>query len=232
MVKSAVTAFGVADDDDSLKEFWWHADSIPERSSHEATTADRHVADLSERGAPMKRVATVTLGLACLLVAAATSSAADAALQAKLDAKIEVVKAWAADPVVVAAVKAHNASEPADHTAMTQDKWTALTVLDPFVRSFTKTDAAAFLKTKKTDEVSEAFLSDAKGDKVAFLAKTTNWCHKGKPKHDVPMTGKVWQGNVEVDESTGMQQIQVAVPVMDGGKAIGSLVVGLSVAKM
>jgi hypothetical protein len=46
------------------------------------------------------------------------------------------------------------------------------------------------------------------------------------------MTGKAWNGAVEVDESTGAQQIQVSVPVMDGGKAIGSLVVGFSVAKL
>ena len=46
------------------------------------------------------------------------------------------------------------------------------------------------------------------------------------------MAGKTWQGAVEVDESTGTQQIQVAVPVMDGGKAIGSLVVGFAVSKL
>jgi hypothetical protein len=80
--------------------------------------------------------------------------------------------------------------------------------------------------------VSEAFLSGADGFKVAFLSKPTNWSHKGKPKHDVPMTGKTWQGPVEVDESTGTQQVQVAVPVKDGGKVIGSLVVGLSVDKL
>jgi hypothetical protein len=179
-----------------------------------------------------KRVATVLVGCACVMAGATRAVAADAALQAKLDQRIEQIKTWAADPAVVAAVKAHNASEPADHAAMTQDKWTAMTILDPFVRSFSKSDAGVFLKSKKSDEVAEAFLSDAKGDKVAFLAKTTSWCHKGKPKHDQPMAGKTWQGNVEVDESSGAQQIQVSVPVLDGGKAIGSLVVGFAVGKL
>jgi hypothetical protein len=68
--------------------------------------------------------------------------------------------------------------------------------------------------------------------KVAFLSKTTSWSHKGKAKHDVPMAGKTWQGTIEVDKSTGQQQIQIAVPVLDGGKPIGSLVVGLAVAKL
>jgi hypothetical protein len=80
--------------------------------------------------------------------------------------------------------------------------------------------------------VSEAFVSGADGGKVAFLGKTSNWSHKGKPKHDQPMSGKTWQGQVEVDESSGLQQVQVAVPVLDGGKPIGSLVVGLSVGKL
>ena len=46
------------------------------------------------------------------------------------------------------------------------------------------------------------------------------------------MTGKTWQGPVEVDESSGVQQVQVAVPVLDGGKPIGTLVVGISISKL
>jgi hypothetical protein len=133
---------------------------------------------------------------------------------------------------VVGAVKAQNAALPADLAAINQEKWKALTILDPFVRSFGKNAAGEFLKGKKTEMVSEAFLSDATGVKVAFLSKPSSWSHKGKEKHDVPMTGKNWQGPVEVDESTGQQQVQVAVPVLDGGKPIGSLVVGLRLSKL
>jgi hypothetical protein len=89
-----------------------------------------------------------------------------------------------------------------------------------------------FLKSKKSDVVTEAFVSDAAGLKVGFIAKTTNWSHHDKPKHEVPMQGKTWQGPVEVDESSGQQQIQISVPVLDGGKPIGSLVVGLSLTRL
>lgn len=154
------------------------------------------------------------------------------ATQAKIDEQIKAVTSWAADPVIIEAVKAHNAALPADQTGLTQDKWRALTVLDPLVRSFAKNPVGQLLKTKKSDVVTEAFVSDAAGLKVGFIAKTSNWSHKGKPKHDVPLTGKTWQGPVEVDESSGQQQLQVAVPVLDGDKAIGSLVVGLSVTKL
>jgi hypothetical protein len=154
------------------------------------------------------------------------------ALQAKLDAKLTVVQTWAADTVILNAVKTHNASTSAEAAAMTQDKWKAASVMDPFVRSFTKNTAAEFLKGKRTKSVSEVFLSGADGTKVAFLAKTTNWSHKGKAKHDVPMSGKTWQGPVEVDESTGLKQVQISTPVLDGDKPIGSLVVGFSISNL
>jgi hypothetical protein len=156
----------------------------------------------------------------------------DATAQAKVDARVSEIKVWAADPVIVAAVKAHNAAVPPEHAALTQDKWKALSVLDPLVRAFSKNEAGMFLKTKKAEWITEAFLSDAHGLKVGFLAKTSNWSHAGKPKHDEPMAGKTWQGTVEVDESSGLQQLQVSVPVIDEGKPIGSLVVGLSLPKI
>ena len=167
----------------------------------------------------------------CLAVPVAAGNE-DPALQAKLDARIRIIKTWAADPAVVAAVKAVNASVPAEYAAMTEEKWAGLSVLEPSVRGFTRNDAANLLKANKGVEVSEAFVSAANGMKVAFLSKTTSWIHKGKPKHDVPMAGRVWQGEIETDKSTGVQQIQVAVPVLDGGKPIGSLVVGFAISKL
>jgi hypothetical protein len=173
----------------------------------------------------------VLAGLAGWL-ATAVGAEVEPALQAKIDAQVKQIQAWASDPVMVNAVKAQNAALPAEYAAMTQDKWKPLSILDPFVRAFTKNEAGQFLKSKKTEVIAEAFVSDAAGLKVAFLGKTTNWSHKGKPKHDLPMTGKTWQGPIEVDESSGAQQVQVAVPILDGDKPIGSLVVGLSVSKL
>ena len=171
-----------------------------------------------------------------LMVLATISSlqaaALDAAVQAKVDARIKDIQAWGKDPALVGAVKAQNATLPPELAAMTQDKWKAASVLDPVVRALTKNAVAEFLKKKKDDAVSEAFVSDANGLKVGFLGKTSGWSHKGKAKHDVPMTGKNWQGDPEIDESTGLQQVQISVPVLDGETPIGSLVVGLAVSKL
>lgn len=160
------------------------------------------------------------------------ADALDPATQAKVDAQIKVIQLWAADPVIVNAAKAQNASLPPALAAMTQDQWKDLSKLDPFVRSFDKNPAGVFLKGKKSDLVIRAFLSDAAGLKVAFTAKTLSWSHKGDPKHEQPMAGKTWQGPVEQDKASGLQQVQVSVPVLDGDKAVGSLVVGLSVSQL
>lgn len=179
----------------------------------------------------MKKVAGLFVAFVALS-ASLLRGELDAGQKAKVDAAVEQAKTWAADPKIVSAVKAFNTSPSDDVKSMTQDKWKTLPVLDPFIRAMTKNDAAAALKSAKTEAVAEAFVSGADGKKVAFLNKPSNWSHGGKPKHDDPMANKVWIGDIEVDESTGQQQIQVAVPVLDGDKPVGSLVVGFAISKL
>jgi hypothetical protein len=153
-------------------------------------------------------------------------------MTAKLNEKAKVVAAWGQSPQIVEAVKAFNASPSPEAAAMVQEKWQTLTVLDPFVRSFGKNPAGLFLKSNKAEWVTEAFVSGKNGCKVAFLSKPTSWCHNGKEKHEGPMKGKAWTGTLEMDDSSGAQQVQVGVPVMDGGRPIGSIVVGVKAASL
>lgn len=178
-----------------------------------------------------RRIALLSITLIAALPMLA-HGALDEAVQKKVDAKVAEIRGWASDATLVDAVKAQNGATPDAYKDMTNDKWKTLTKLDPAVRGLSTSDAAKFLRTKKDDVLSEAFLNSADGTKVALLAKTSKWNHKGQPKHDQPMAGKVWQGEPEVDESTGVKQLQVAVPVMDGDKPIGSLVVGLSLTRL
>lgn len=179
-----------------------------------------------------KPLVLLLIGLAGLTFKAIGADTIDAALQGKIDAEMKQIQVWAGDPVILNAVKAQNASLPPEYAAMTQEKWAALTVMDPFVRSFTKNEAGQFLRGKKTDLILRMFLSDANGIKVAFSSKTLSWWHKGDPKHEQAMTGKTWQGLLEQDKATGLQQVQVSVPILDGDKPVGSLVVSLGVGKL
>lgn len=179
-----------------------------------------------------KRALIVFCGCSAFCAALVFAGDLDAKIQAKIDAQLKEVQKLAAESAVVSAVKDQNAKPSADVEAMTQDKWKSLTLTDEFVKSLAKNKAAEVLKARKGEFISEAFVSDLKGRKVAFLSKTTSWCHAGKPKHDDPLKNKTWQGEVEVDESSGVQQIQIAVPILDGDKPIGSLVVGLNITKL
>ena len=153
----------------------------------------------------------ITLALSvCGILSSSNSSLAAAeqvtpGLQAKLDEKLKQMQEWANSEPVVKAVAQRNTTPLVELASMNQEQWKALTVLSPLLKLFTKNEAADFLKGRKDDSVTEAFLSAANGSKIAFLSKTTNWSHLGKPKHDQPMAGKPWQGNIEVDESTGAQ---------------------------
>jgi hypothetical protein len=173
-----------------------------------------------------------TLCAAALLTANGFGQSISSEAMAKVDAKIKQLQGWSTDPAIIGAVKSHNSSPPAEDAAMTNGKWAELTVIDPFVRSFAKNPLALYLKTKKDDQIAEIFVSGADGTKVAFLSKTTSWSHAGKDKHKVPMSGKTYTGPVAMDESTGQQLIQIGLPVIDGGKPIGSIVVGLLVSKL
>ncbi len=181
----------------------------------------------------MKQIKMIGLSV-FLLIACVTAVglALDDATKAKVDAKVVQYTPWGTDAKVVAAVKAFNAAPPAYAKDMNQDKWKSLTLLSPEVKEIASCELSKYLKDKKDASVSEAFVSGADGTKVAFLAKSSNWSHKGKPKHDDPMAGKTWIGEVEIDASSGQQQIQIGIPVMDQGKPIGSIVIGFNVTKM
>jgi len=177
----------------------------------------------------------LSVSLILFMCAIAGLGQAPPEIKAKLDAKIKQLSALSTDPEIVNAVKAHNAAPATTEAAeMTNDKWHSLSVLDPFVRTTAKTPLSEYLKAKKNadDTIAKIFVSGADGTKVGFDAKTEHWTHKGMPKHEVPMSGATWIGTVKVDDSTGQQLIQVGLPVLDGGKPIGSIVVGLRVDKL
>ncbi len=147
-----------------------------------------------------------------------------------LDSQIKNFIGLGTDPVVVKALKDYIAAPPAELKGMTQDAWAKLSVLSPEIKALTKNSLATYLKTKKTEIVAEFFVSAPGGEKAALFSKSTSWSHKGKAKHDVPMTGKTWIGESELDESSGKTTVQFSFPVLDGGKAIGSIVIGLDMA--
>lgn len=159
------------------------------------------------------------------------------ALQKQLDEWKAHASKWAADPEITAAVAEQNSKGPIAN--MDEKKWKGLKRRSPEVEAFQKNSAGKALAAVAANSngiVSELFLSAQKGEKVAFLEKTTSYVHAGKAKFDVPFTkATAWQGELEFDESTQTYAVQIAVPVLDpkdAKKPIGVLVVGINITQL
>ena len=166
------------------------------------------------------------------IVALASSFEVTPTVRAELEKQSRLLTVWAADPIIVAAVKEQNARGPI--AGMDNTKWKAIRRSDPIVQGLTGNAAGQFLRKKveaSNGTLDKAFLNGAQGEKVAFAEKTISYIHRGQEKFDVPMsTGKAWQMTRPwFDESLQGYALQVAVPVMDGGKAIGVLVASVPV---
>jgi hypothetical protein len=153
-----------------------------------------------------------------------------ALMQAELDRQKEIVAEWAADPTIVAAVKEQNGRGPM--AGMDNPRWKVTRRSDPAVKALQASAAGRFLKTRLDaagGTFSEAFLNASRGEKVAFVEKTTSYIHVGQAKFDVPFgSGKSWQGKPEFDESSQTYAVQISVPVLAEGKPAGVLVVGVN----
>jgi len=156
------------------------------------------------------------------------------ATQAEIDKRKTVIAGWAADPVIVSAVKDQNGKGAIP--GMDNPKWKTTRRSDAIVKAFQDNPAGKMLKAKLEASgglYTEAFLNAALGEKVAFVEKTTSYIHVGQAKFDVPFTaGKSWQGKPEFDESAQTYQVQISAPVLADGKSIGVLVIGVSLAQL
>lgn len=152
--------------------------------------------------------------------------------QRKLNAIKEEVFEIAKDEFIIQAVQKWNHKMPPQVQDLTNAKWRALSVRSEIVKSLLNNEASRKLKNYQKPYMTEMFLSGKEGTKVAFLEKPSSWSHKGKEKHELPMSGKIWQGPLEFDESAGINQVQIAVPVYDEKVPIGSLVIGVSIARL
>jgi hypothetical protein len=183
----------------------------------------------------MKTIITMMLCCIAVLGCASNDKAGKPThqVQDRLDEQKKIITAWAADPVIIGALHAQNQKGPIP--GMDNTKWKATPASDPAVQALQKNPAGIWLTQRLAQSNGvfvEAFVCGVKSEKAAFVQKTTSYLHAGTPKFEVPMTGKVWQGEASVDESTGVSEIQIGVPVVDGGQRIGVLVVGVSTEKL
>lgn len=152
------------------------------------------------------------------------------------------VAGWAAESVLVEAVKAQNA-ETAGYDQATIDgldeKWRAETAeaSSPMIDAVLGNALSSWLGDVKEQQgglVTEVFVTDAKGLNVGLSDVTSDYWQgdEAKFQQTYPLgRDAIFVDEVEKDESTQVFQSQVSMTVVDpaSGEPIGSITVGINV---
>ena len=169
---------------------------------------------------------TLLLPVAPLLAGDVTSK-----MQSKIDQYKQQAAAWAADPLVVQAVKEANANGPI--AGLGNAKWRELKESDAVITGFINNPTGQLLTKRMSSDatsINKIVLSGDKSQRVAFTSMPAIYIGKGKPNFDTSMNdGKIWQQDEsKPDPSTNIDTVQISAPVKDGGKVIGVLLVSLT----
>jgi hypothetical protein len=167
-------------------------------------------------------------GLAFAHVAASAADPLPAPLQAKVDTYKKKLVEWAANPIVVAAVKESNAK--GGLAGMTNGKWNDLDEKDPVVKAFETSKAGVLVNKWEEDKnINKLIARDEKGNIVAANGKPLLYNNASRPAFANAIKGQVWDdGQVKPDPTTGIKSVQAAAPVMDGGKIVGVIHAGIT----
>lgn len=166
---------------------------------------------------------SVTLGAllaGCLLLTDVAAEPIPADVQEKIEKyKLKLVE-WVANPVILAAIKDANSKGPG---GMSNGDWDDLKDNDPKVEAL-KTSAAGKLLVKWEEDksISKLFIRDEKGNLVAATSKALLFNNFSRPQFANPIKGLPWSASeMKPDPTTQVLSVQIAVPILDGGKPIG-----------
>ncbi len=156
-------------------------------------------------------------------------------LEDLLRVKIRTVQHMALNPLLIRAVRQQNASDLTPEEIARRDKaWRATKELTPFKLSLQTSAAGRFLRAQvqRSTSFNEAFLTDNQGANVAAFPATSDYWQGDEDKWSDSFnggSGRIFLGALELDESTNAVAAQVSAPVLDRGKTIGVLVVGVTI---
>lgn len=170
-------------------------------------------------------------------------SALTAEQESALKAATKTIAAFGKDPTLIAEVRARNAHPYSEAEIQRIDKeWMQASdhptqkesdSLSGLIRSL-QTNRCA-LQLKKLVEVNrafgESFVMDDKGANVCMTDRTSDFWQGDEAKWQKSFNGGNGQTFVDkpaYDTSTKQILVQISVPVIDGGKTIGAITVGVS----
>lgn len=171
-------------------------------------------------------IASALLVGAVLAFSAVNDARADlpADVQGKVDGFKKKLTEWAGNAAVVAAVKDSNAKGGV--AGMSNAKWDELADGDSIVKGLQSNEAGKNVtKWEGGDkELGKLNLRDEKGNLVAFSGasgKPLLYNNASRAPFKNGLNGAWNDKEVKPDPTTQKKSVQIAAPVMDGGKAIG-----------
>jgi hypothetical protein len=178
-------------------------------------------------------VAALCAGLLTLLISSVT--VADEAVPKAVMDLAPSLKEWGNNAVLIAAVKEQNAKGMTlDAIKKTDKEWMAATGVTPFMQAMMENSAAKELKKLESSKpyFDELFLMDNQGANVAMTNKTSDYWQGDEDKFTESFKGgqgAIHIGKVKFDKSSQAYLVQVSVPVVDAGKAIGAITIGINI---
>lgn len=139
----------------------------------------------------------------------------------------------ASNKVLVSAVLEQNAEKLTQEVITDRDNaWASSDSNDAFKQAMLTSEAGVFLQNliNSTGSYTEAFVVDNQGANVATYPLTSDYWQGDEDKFTKAFTGKageVYISNMEWDESSQFNAVQISVPVLENGEAIGIMVVGV-----
>ena len=184
----------------------------------------------------MKRATIVVIG--CLLFLATAVAWAEQAPQKVVDMANATLAKYGSDQVIVAAVKAENDKGQSLDQIKTRDgQWRATAGIADDMQALMDSPCGQHLRgiQKDMSYIAEIFVMDHLGANVAMTDKTSDYWQGDEAKFQKSFAngaGAIFVDEVEFDDSAQAYLVQVSVPVMDGGKAIGAITFGINVDKL
>ena len=172
--------------------------------------------------------ATVIGVTLALIPLASLASELPAAVAGKVEAAKKRLQEMASDAAVIAAVREANGR---DSGGMNNGKWSDLADGDATVKAVTGSKVSLQLAKWETadDNINKLVLRDQKGNLVGASTRPLLFNNATRPQFANPMKGQAWAApEVKPDPTTQVPSVQLGVPVMDAGKAIGVLHVGVT----
>lgn len=145
------------------------------------------------------------------------------------------LKAWGENPVIVNAVKAQNAKGMTLEQIKARDaEWMKTSGFDDEMKAMMESPAAKEMASMESSKpyFFEIFLMDNQGANVAMTNKTSDYWQGDEAKFTESYsggTGSVHIGEVKFDESAQAYLVQISVPVMEDGSAIGAMTIGINI---